>query len=147
MNKRINFKDDIFVLSMRIRMIHETIAIKPDLELFLKKNLDDIYFIDQVLRILLDNLEQSNQLNDREEVLEQLLDAENQFSLLLAEMFSYGSGFSLMEIAPSNESSISFKANSLERQRIAEKLLSAAYGETDNISVSYDELTELLKAL
>ena len=56
MNKRVNFEDSLFILMMRIRMIRDSITLDADPELFLEKILDDIYFTEHTLRVLLDYL-------------------------------------------------------------------------------------------
>ena len=147
MNKRVNFEDNIFILMMRIRMIRDIITLDADPELFLEKILDDVCFADHTLRILLGYLEESQRLIALDELLEQLSEAEWQFSMVLKELLDHDGNISVRENPLITEKLTAFRNSSMERRRTAGNLGSAG----DNIPVSpivsSDELTELLKAL
>jgi hypothetical protein len=145
MNKRINFEDDIFLLMIRIRMIRDIITLDADPELFLEKTLDDIYFIDQTLKTLLGELGRNHHLIEREELLEQLCDAEVQFSQVLEFLCDHDGNFSIRELPSLAEKLAAFRSCSLERRKEAGKTQPDESPE-NNIYVSSDELTELLKA-
>jgi hypothetical protein len=126
-------------------MVQDTVTLDADPELFLEKTLDDIYFIDHTLRILLEYLEQNLQLFERDEHLEQLSNLDNQFSRLLQEIISHNGSFSIREIPSLGEKLVSLRNISLERQTSAGNLSSSV--ENDNTPiVSTEEITELLKA-
>ena len=145
MNKRINFEDDIFIIMMRIRMIRDTISLNADPELFLEKTLDDICHVDQILRLLLGNLERNPRLIEREELLEQFSDAEEQFNQILTEMLDNSGNFSIRGLTSLVEKVTAFRANSIERRKTAEILHPSEDSISSSIYVSSDEITELLK--
>jgi len=145
MKKRVNFEDSLFILMLRIRMIRDIITLDADPELFLEKTLDDIFFSDQVLRILLRQLEENHYLIERAEVLEQISDIEKQFSRVLQNLLDHDGDFSIRQIPSIKEKIISCRDSSLERQKSAEKLTPAGNTPSSPI-VSSDELSELLKA-
>ena len=126
-------------------MIRDIITLDADPELFLEKTLDDIFFSDQVLRILLRQLEENHYLIERAEVLEQISDIEKQFSRVLQNLLDHDGDFSIRQIPSIKEKIISCRDSSLERQKSAEKLTPAGNTPSSPI-VSSDELSELLKA-
>ena len=146
MNKQVNFEDNIFILMMRIRMIRDIIALDADPELFLEKTLDDIYFVDHSLRVLLGYLEENSRLIEREELLEHFSEVEWQFSQVLSELLSHEGNLSIRDIHPIREKLTVFRNNSLERKSIAEHLSPVGETASNEPVVSSDELTELLKA-
>jgi hypothetical protein len=147
MNKRVNFEDSLFILMIRIRMIRDTITLDADPELFLEKTLDDIYFADQILRILLYHLEENHYLIERAELLEQLADLELQFSQVLKELLDHNGNIAIRDISSIKEKITACRNSSLERQKTAERL-SPAEDNQPPVSpiVSSAELSELLKA-
>jgi hypothetical protein len=145
MNKRINFEDDIFLLMIRIRMIQDIITLDADPELFLEKTLDDICFIDQTLKTLLGDMERNHHLLEREEMLEQLSNAEEQFSQVLKDLSEHDGNFSIRDLPSLGEKLAAFRSCSLERRKTAGRLQPEESPE-DNVYVGSDELTELLKA-
>jgi hypothetical protein len=145
MNKRINFEDDIFLLMVRIRMIRDIITLDADPELFLERTLDDICFLDQSLKTLLGNLEHNHHLIERDELLEQLSNAEGHFSQLLKEFNDHEGNFSIRELPSLVEKIAAFRSCSQERQKAAGKL-QPEESQENNIYVGSDELAELLKA-
>ena len=146
MNKLVNFEDDIFILLMKIRMIKDIVTLDADPELFMEKTLNDIYFVDHAMRTLLENLEQNHHLIEREELLEQLSNAEGQFSMVLKELLEHDGNFSILEIPSIREKVTAFKIGSQERQKTAGKLYHSEKNAGSNIYVGSDELAALLKA-
>ena len=51
-----SFQDSIFLVNMRIRMVRDTLRLKPPSEFFLERCLEDLVFIDQVLNSLAQTL-------------------------------------------------------------------------------------------
>ena len=147
MNKRVNFEDNIFILTIRIRMIRDIITLDADPELFLEKTLDDIYFSDKTLRILLEYLQQNTCLVERAELLEQFCELEWQFSQILQNLLDHGGNFCIKSIPGILEKITVCRSNSLYRQRSAETLSPPANISSGEPIVSSHELTELLKAL
>jgi len=146
MNKRVNFEDSLFILMIRIRMIRDIITLDADPELFLEKTLDDIYFADRTLQILLDYLQENHHLIERVELLEHFSELEWQFSQILLELLDHDGSLSVRAIPSLKEKISSCRKNSLERQRMAESLSPAGGIQPGEPVVSSDELTELLKA-
>ena len=146
MNKLINFEDDIFILLMKIRMIRDIVTLDADPELFMEKTLNDICFADQTMRILLENLEQNPHLIEREELLEQLSNAEMQFSQVLKELLEHDGNFSILGIPSVVEKVTAFRASSQERQKTEGKLYRTEKNIGSNVYVGSEELAALLKA-
>ena len=146
MNKQVNFEDNIFILMMRIRMIRDIITLDPDPELFLERTLDDIYFADHTLRILLGYLQENNRLIEREELLEHFSEVEWQFSHVLSDLLDHEGHFSVRNIQTIRDKLVNFRNASLERRKIAESLGPVGDIIPSEPVVSSDELTELLKA-
>jgi len=145
MNKRINFEDNIFLLMIRIRMLRDIITLDADPELFLEKTLDDIYFIDQTLKTLLGDLERNSHLIERDELLDQLSNTEEQFSQVLKDLSVHEGNFSIRELPSLAEKLSAFRTCSLERQKKTGRLHPEENTE-ESVYVGSDELTELLKA-
>jgi hypothetical protein len=147
MNKLVNFEDNVFILTMRIRMVRDIITLDADPELFLEKTLDDIYFADHTLKILLDYLKENHFLIERAEHLEHFSALEWQFSQILSDLLENNGNLSTRNV-PSIQDKLGLcKNNSFERQKSAEKLSSLTANISGEPMVSSDELTELLKAL
>ena len=146
MNKRVNFEDNIFILTMRIRMIRDIITLDADTELFLEKILDDISFTDHILRILLGYLQENDRLIAREEFLEHFLELEWQFSQVLGELMNHDGNISIRLIPSIQEKIAAYRNSSQERRRNAEKLSLTENFKAEDPVVSSDEITELLKA-
>ena len=146
MNKRVNFEDSLFILMMRLRMIQDTITLDADPDFFLEKTLDDIYFTDHILRILLGCLEENHYLIERAELLEHLSDMELQFSRVLQNLLDHDGNISIREILPIGKKLIACRDNSMQRQRVIGELRPAGASPAASPIVSSDELTELLKA-
>ena len=145
MNKQIHFEDNIFILMIRLRMIRDVITLNADPELFLEKTLDDIYFADHTLKILLRHLQENPRLIEREEVLEHLAELEWEFSLVLKEMLKNSGNISIQEIPSIREKLLALEENSRERRKTAQNL-GPINSMPDETVVSPDELNELLKA-
>ena len=147
MNKRVNFEDNIFILMMRIRMIHDTIILDADPELFLEKSLDDICFTDQTLRVLLEYLVENSRLIEREELLEHFAGIEKHFSQVIQDLLNHDGSLSIREVPTIREKLIALRSASLERRKTAENLSSLeSNASSGSPIVSSDELAELLKA-
>ena len=113
---------------------------------FLEKTLDDIYFTDHILRILLDCLEENHFLIERVEVLEHLFELELQFSCVLQNLLEHDGNISVRAIPSISEKITACRDSSLERQRAIGKLNPVGTSQSASPIVSSDELTELLKA-
>ena len=146
MNKQVNFEDNSFITMMRIRMIRDTITLDADPGIFLEKLLDDIYFTDHSLRILLEYLQENSRLIEREELLEHLSELEWQFSHVLQDLLSHEGNISIREIPTIREKLNYLRTNSMERRKTAEELCSTGESLKVEPLVSSEELTELLKA-
>jgi len=146
MNKRVNFEDSLFILTMRLRLIQDVITLDADPDFFLEKTLDDIYFTDHILRILLNCLEENHFLIERVELLGHLSDLELRFSRILQNLLDHDGNISIRGVPSIAEKIVAYRGSSLERQRLIGELSPA--GDSHSISpiVSSDELTELLKA-
>jgi hypothetical protein len=84
MNKRINFDDNLFALTMRIRLIQDLLSLDVDPNLFLQKTMEDIEFIDFTLDTLLKELLDNDRLLERDEAFENFSELEWRFDQALA---------------------------------------------------------------
>ena len=123
-------------------MIRDTLILDANPELFLEKTLDDIHFVDQTLRTHLRYIEDSPYLSERDELLEQLSNVEEQFSRVLGDLLNHEGNLSVREIPSLGEKLEAVRLGSLERQKTIGKLDS----DEDQDLAGSDELTELLKA-
>jgi hypothetical protein len=146
MNKRVNFEDNLFLLTMRLRLIQDIITLDADPNFFLEKTLDDIYFTDHILRILLGCLEENHHLIERAELLEQLSDLESQFSRVLFTLLEHDGNISIRETSTARDKIVLCRNASMERRLAIEKLQPAGHSRVASPIVSSDELTALLKA-
>ena len=146
MNKQVNFEDSIFIALMRIKMIADIITLDGDPEFFLDKVMDDLSFTDQLLRLLLEQLSLSYRLITRDELLQNLSDAENQFTRLLSDFLDHEGNISIKNIAPICEKLQIYQKSSKERRENINNLCNKNLPETDDDVVGSEELRELLKA-
>jgi hypothetical protein len=142
MNKHINFEDNIFILNARIRMIHDTLTIEADPELFLEKTLDDLEFISGVLDTLLANLIENVRLIERAGEFNNLSDLEWQFDQLLTRFCNGQDGISAAH-PDIRKKLLPLKSKSTARRKAIDG--SRGSGEQAEPVVSSDELSELLK--
>jgi predicted transcriptional regulator len=145
MVKHTNFEDNIFLLSIRLRMLRDMLLLDADPELFLEMTLDDIDFIDRTLTILLKNLMENKRLIERDEQLYNLSNTEHQFVEILSG-FSTGTGtISGVKFPLINEKIGALQKQSLSRQKTIADSITEFNKDSDNTVVSSDELMELLK--
>ena len=127
-------------------MIQDTITLDADPDFFLEKTLDDIYFTDHLLKVLLSSLQANHFLIERAELLEHLADLELQFSRVLQNFLDHDGNISIRAAPSKGEKITACRNNSLERQKLIGELSPAGAGKSVSPIVSSDELTELLKA-
>ena len=127
-------------------MIQDIIALDADPNFFLDKTLDDIYFTEHILRILLGCLEENHHLIERAELLEQLSDLESQFSRVLFALLEHDGNISIRQAPAIRDKIVSCRNASMERRLAIEKLQPAGHRHVASPIVSSDELTALLKA-
>jgi hypothetical protein len=145
MNKRINFEDNIFILSQRIRMIRDSLTLDADPELFLEKTVEDIDFIDAVLGTLLESLTQNNRLIERNIQYENLSEMEWQFSRILADLLNGSGNISAANFPMIREKIGIIEKHILERNKTIDSARSQGDKSHMESVVSSDELNELLK--
>jgi hypothetical protein len=146
MNKRINFEDNIFILTQRIRMIQDLLALDADPELFLEKTIEDIDFIDTALGILLDSLVKNNRLIEQEIQYENLSEMEWQFSRVLAALSNGSGNISAANFPILREKIGIMEKHSQDRNKIIENFRLQSNKPSTESVVSSDELNELLKS-
>ncbi|MDR0524401.1 MAG: hypothetical protein LBG90_00835 [Spirochaetaceae bacterium] len=145
MNKHINFEDNIFILNVRVRMIQDILLLEADQDLFLKKTMDDIDFIDDALGILLDDLLENIHLIERNELLDNLSLIEEEFAGVLS-LFLNGSGtISSGRFPAFREKIIFLHSHSLTRKKSIDDSRKQSDGVIMEPLVSPAELNELLK--
>ncbi|MCL2479201.1 MAG: hypothetical protein FWF22_06850 [Treponema sp.] len=145
MNKQDNYRDNIFLLLGRIKLIRDTMILDIDTGLFLKKSLDDIDFIQQTLGILLNKLRENQQLLDREELFNNLSELEWQFSKILSDILNGSGSISAVKNPEIREKILLLRKDSLERRETAEAIGETAMETPREPVLSTNELNELLK--
>ncbi|MDR3168129.1 MAG: hypothetical protein LBT93_09300 [Treponema sp.] len=145
MNKRINFEDNIFILTQRIRIIRDLVALDADPELFLEKTIEDVDFIDTTLGVLLDSLVKNNRFIERELQYENLSELEWQFSQALRELLSGSGNISAANFPMIREKISIMEQHSHGRNKIIEDSLVQTHRTPIESVVSSDELNELLR--
>jgi hypothetical protein len=125
MNKQINFEDNIFILNMRVRMIRDLLLLESDSELFSRKTVEDMKFIDTVLAVMLKNLIENAHLLERNEQFDNLSEIEWQFSQVLS-LFLDGSGNISAERCPEFRKDITYLNNQcLARKQTIDNLVNS----------------------
>ena len=127
-------------------MIQDIITLDADPDFFLEKTLDDIYFTDNLLGVLLGSLQANHFLIERVELLEHLADLELQFSRVLKNLLDHDGNISIRAAPSKREKVTACRNSSLERQKAIAELNPAGASKPVSPIVSSDELTELLKA-
>ncbi|MDR1956566.1 MAG: hypothetical protein LBQ30_06915 [Treponema sp.] len=145
MNKHINFDDNIFILNIRLRMVQDVLVLEPDTELFLKKTMDDIDFIDDTLGLLLDGLLDNTHLLERNEQFDNLAAIESQFSQVLTQFLTGSGNISALRFPVLREKILFLRTHSLTRKKTIHDAQSQADQALLEPLVSTDELSELLK--
>ncbi|MDR2534647.1 MAG: hypothetical protein LBD29_01280 [Treponema sp.] len=145
MNKHINFEDNIFILNVRVRMIQDLLLLEADPELFLKKTMDDIDFIDDALGMLLDDLIENIHLIERNELFDHLSVIEEEFAGVLG-LFLNGNGtISAVRFPALREKIVFLRTHSLTRKQTIDNSRKQTEGVIMEPLVSSAELNELLK--
>jgi hypothetical protein len=144
MNKQLNFEDNIFILNTIIRQISDIICLDVDLELFLKKTIDDMSFMDNALAILWKNLSDNRLLIDRDDELNKLSDLEWCFTRLLTSINGNSSMSKALNQAENREKLDYYIANSSQRRKsIENSIINNPQAENTPIVSSF-ELGQLL---
>jgi hypothetical protein len=147
MEKRINYEDNTFIINTRIRLLHDIFMLEADPELFFKKTLDEIDFINDVLDVLLKALIDNDKLIERGERLHDLLETEWRFTSLLNFLIG-GQGSLAGNYHPQLIPKLESVRNDCIRRRDLINEHDASFREgdrTDERLVSAFELAELLK--
>jgi hypothetical protein len=145
MNKHINFEDNIFILNVKVRMIHDLFILETDPELFLKKTIEDIDFIDDTLGLLLENLSENIHLIERNELFDNLSELERQFSEALTFFLTSSSNISALRFPALREKIVFLRTHSLTRKKTIDSMRNETAGAVLDPLVSSSELSELLK--
>lgn len=145
MIKQDNYRDNLYLLLGRIKLIRDTIVLDIDPELFLEKTMEDIEFIHKSLGSLSKKIQENQRLIDREELLSHLSELEWQFSHVLSEILGGAGNISTAWNPAFRERMLQLRKNSLERRETSESI-----GEIDRDNpkepvLSSSELNELLK--
>jgi len=144
MKHHINLEDNIFVLNIRLRMIHDTLILDTDAELFLAKTLDDMGFIDSNLTTLFARLQENLKLIGRSDLFLNLSGTEQQFREVIHE-FSRGEGnISALRYPELQERALLWASHSQKRQHAIEKLITESKQQDTEQLVGQNELQELL---
>ena len=95
---------------------------------------------------ILEYLQENKRLIEREELLEQLSEAEWQFTQLVSELLNHNGNITIQEFLPEKEKILALRKNSTDRRKTAENLNPLGNNSPASPIVSSDEITELLKA-
>jgi len=90
---RLHFEDSVFILSMRIRVIRDTLHLNPPHELFMEKSIDDLVFINNALELLVKTITETSDEYSNNNETEYIADIEWQFNQVLTEFLLESSPF------------------------------------------------------
>jgi len=147
MEKQDNYRDNLYLLLSRIKLIRDTLTLDMDPQVFLEKTMDDIEFIHQILKNMLEKLRENTQLIDREELFSHFSELEWQFSRVLSEILNGGGNISAIKNPEIKEKILFYRKNSLERRETSEAIGEASIDNPKEPVMSTNELNELLKDL
>ncbi len=147
MAKKIHFEDDIFYINVRIRALEDMGTVDVDPDLFLEHTIDELDFLEKILQNLQQLLINNEKFFERDEQLENLVETEQRFSLLLTQLqnTSHGMGAAL---APVGEKISDLRARSRERRMMVQGVIDTVGDRVDDpLMVSPMEINELLKGM
>ncbi|MCL2600362.1 MAG: hypothetical protein FWD88_04185 [Treponema sp.] len=140
------FEDTVFLLTIRIRMVRDTMRLNPLAELFMERCLDDIAFIDHVLAVLAqhvtDELEQDD-AGSANSVFDYASDTEWQFSQLLTEFLLESNAFSAQASPQTRDKILELRNVSNARRKIFENFGTSSQADLVEPVVSSAELSIL----
>jgi hypothetical protein len=145
MGSHINFEDNIFILTARIRVIRDLLILDVDPDIFLDKTLTDVDFIDAALGVLLRNLVENTRLIDRNEQFYNLYETEQQFLGTLWDLVNGPGAVSVSSYPVLKDKINILRDHALERRKVIEDHIGAAEVRPSEPVVSSDELNELLR--
>lgn len=145
MNKHVNFEDNLFILNVRIRMIHDLLRLDPDSGLFLEKTVADLEFINAALESLTKNLMGNTMLLDRELEFDNLSDIEWRYSQLLTEFMGDSSPFPVEQFPEIRDRILPLRNNSAVRKKAVDEIAGPAELAQAEPVVSSLELSKLLQ--
>jgi len=137
-------EDTIFLLSLRIRMVRDTMRLNPLGELFMERCLEDITFIDHVLAVLAQHIAEESEENDINAVFDYAADTEWQFSQLLTESLLESNVFFSQASPQTRDKIITLRNVSNARRKIFEQFGTAMQDDLVEPVVSSAELSFLL---
>ena len=140
----VSFEDSLFILNMQIRVMRDTLCLSPPPELFLEKTVKDLQFADQTLAFLVQTLQENSALNNGNGELDNLVDAEWQFSQLLTLFFRDTCSFSVFSFPENREIITALRDNSDFRRKTLDVSLLASEPVNAEPVVSTAELSGLL---
>ena len=146
MNKRINFEDIIFILTVRIRMIRDLLQLDTDPDHFYRQTIVDLEFITSIMDMLTEKFIENLKFLDREAEADNILDAEWQLSQLLNEISKNSSPFS-SAVYPELPVLINkLRTNSNKRRKQIEESYVPSEQSSNEPVVSHAELNGLLES-
>jgi hypothetical protein len=144
MSKRINIEDNIFSINSRIRILQDSLILEIDPNLFLENIVIDIDFIHTAMEYLLQALIENGKFIERNEQLENLFEAEQEFSTLLLDILQK-KGLLAEALQPIKEKFVTLREKSFTRAKHIQELLETQCEEGNSLVVSSEEMHELLK--
>jgi len=144
MNKRINFEDNMFVISLRIKMIRDLLKLDTDGALFYKQTMNDLEFIDSTMNMLSEKFLNNLKILERDAEAENILAVEWDFGQILNQISNNSNLFSPADYPEIPVLIANFKKNSAKREKQIEDSYVPAGHSTSEKTVSKAEITGLL---
>ena len=116
-----NFKDTIFILNMRIRMMRDTLRLNPSPEIFLERSLDDLTFIDRVLETFTESLLNNDNQYGVNGQHEQVSNTEWQFNQALIDFSLDTNPFPINDYPEAQKQIIALRGRSNARRKTLEE--------------------------
>ncbi|GHV27722.1 hypothetical protein AGMMS4952_09900 [Spirochaetia bacterium] len=145
MSKQINFEDNIFILTTRIRMIRDLLILDADPDIFLDKTLTDVDFIDAALGVLLRDLIENTHLIERNGQFYNLYDTEQIFLEVLWELANGPGTVSVGPYPVLKDKIALMREHAIDRRKTIEEHISVDETPSSEPLVSSDELNGLLQ--
>jgi len=143
MNKRINFEDTIYVISLRIKMIRDLMKLDTDAGLFYRQTMSDLEFINSTMDMLSEKFLGNLKILDRDAEADNILAVEWDFGQILNQISNNSGMFSPVDYPEMLTIIATLRKNSAKREKQIEESYVPAE-QTMSGTVSKAEITGLL---
>ncbi|MCL2174545.1 MAG: hypothetical protein FWB73_00730 [Treponema sp.] len=144
MNKRINFEDNMYVISLRIKMIRDLMKLDTDGTLFYKQTMNDLEFIDSSMNMLSEKFLNNLKILERDAEADNILAVEWDFGQILNQISNNSNLFAPVDYPEMPTLIANLRKNSAKREKQIEDSYVPAEHSMSERTVSKAEITGLL---